>query len=193
MKPTATKFPPPVCHATSHIIHPIHRFKSSDWLRGGHMTWIIFNNVNVWKLIHVCYSKYYFPNSQRSCHSCRLWNSIAYFPDFTVSTDWKNLMNWVYKTNTDCCRSGNCRKIIVPWVQFNLGLLFTYGPWWTSLSVSHDGPGAKITGKMAPGPYILKRTGSCFFRTRSQSQNSSGGGECNCNFKLFLNILFLLI
>ena len=24
------------------IIHPIHRFKSSDWLKEGHMTWIIF-------------------------------------------------------------------------------------------------------------------------------------------------------
>ena len=36
------------------FIHPIHRFKSSDWLKEGHMTWIIFNNVHVWKLIHVC-------------------------------------------------------------------------------------------------------------------------------------------
>ena len=36
------------------IIHPIHRFKSSDWLKEGHMTWIIFDNVHVWKLIHVC-------------------------------------------------------------------------------------------------------------------------------------------
>ena len=36
-------------------IHPIHRLKSSDWLREGHMTWIIFDNVHVWKLIHVCY------------------------------------------------------------------------------------------------------------------------------------------
>ena len=36
------------------VIHPIHRFKSSDWLKEGHMTWIIFDNVHVWKLIHVC-------------------------------------------------------------------------------------------------------------------------------------------
>ena len=36
------------------VIHPIHRCKSSDWLKG-HMTWIIFDNVHVWKLIHVCY------------------------------------------------------------------------------------------------------------------------------------------
>ena len=38
-----------------HVIHPIHRFQSSDWLKEGHMTWIIFDNVHVWKLIHVCY------------------------------------------------------------------------------------------------------------------------------------------
>ena len=36
------------------IIHPIHRFKSSDWLKEGHMTRIIFDNVHIWKLIHVC-------------------------------------------------------------------------------------------------------------------------------------------
>ena len=34
---------------------PIHRFKSSDWLKECHMTWIIFDNFNVWKLIHACY------------------------------------------------------------------------------------------------------------------------------------------
>ena len=37
------------------IIHSIHRFKSSDWIKEGHMTWIIFDNVHVWKLVHVCY------------------------------------------------------------------------------------------------------------------------------------------
>ena len=37
------------------IIHHIHRFKSSDWLKKGHMTWIIFDNVHVWKLIHVLF------------------------------------------------------------------------------------------------------------------------------------------
>ena len=36
------------------IIHLIHRFKSSDWLKEGHMTWIILDKVHVWKLIHVC-------------------------------------------------------------------------------------------------------------------------------------------
>ena len=66
------------------------------------MTWIIFDNVHVWKLIHVCYlCVYYFSDSRRSCHSCRIWNSIAYFPDFTVGTDEK-IYEWVYKTNIDC-------------------------------------------------------------------------------------------
>ena len=65
------------------FIHPIHRFKSSDWFEKGHMTWIIFDNDHVWKLIHVCVIFYYFPDSRRRCHSCRIWNSIAYFPDFT--------------------------------------------------------------------------------------------------------------
>ena len=36
-------------------IHPINRSKSSDWLKEGYMTWIIPDNVHVWKLIHVCY------------------------------------------------------------------------------------------------------------------------------------------
>ena len=38
----------------SQFIHPIQRFKSSDWLKEGYMAWIIFDNVHVWKLIHVC-------------------------------------------------------------------------------------------------------------------------------------------
>ena len=29
------------------IVNPIHRFKSSDWLKEGHMTWTIFDNVHV--------------------------------------------------------------------------------------------------------------------------------------------------
>ena len=85
-----------------HIIHLIRRFKSSDWLKEGHMTWIIFDNVHVWKLIHVCYLFFYFPDSQRRCHSCRIWNSIAYFPDFTIWYRLKKSMYGVYKTNIDC-------------------------------------------------------------------------------------------
>ena len=55
----------------------IHRFKSSDWLKEGYMTWIIFDNVHVWKLTHVCY---FFTISLTleeafSEHSCRIWNS----------------------------------------------------------------------------------------------------------------------
>ena len=30
-----------------HIIHPIYRLKSSDWLKEGHVTWISFDNVHV--------------------------------------------------------------------------------------------------------------------------------------------------
>ena len=37
------------------FIHPIYRFKSSDWLKEGHMTWNIFDSVHVWKLIRVYY------------------------------------------------------------------------------------------------------------------------------------------
>ena len=40
---------------TCDIIHPVHRFKLSDWLKEGHLTWTIFDDVHVWKLIHVCY------------------------------------------------------------------------------------------------------------------------------------------
>ena len=35
------------------IVHPIHRFKASDWLKDGLMTWISFGNAHVGKLIHV--------------------------------------------------------------------------------------------------------------------------------------------
>ena len=64
------------------------------------MTWIIFDNVHVWK--STCVIFHYFPDSRRNCHSCRIWNSIAYFPDFTVRYGLKKSMNGVYKTNVDC-------------------------------------------------------------------------------------------
>ena len=41
------------------FIQLIHRFKLSDWLKEGHMTWISFDNVHGRKLIHVCYRLYY--------------------------------------------------------------------------------------------------------------------------------------
>ena len=69
----------------------------------------------------MCVSFYYFPDSRRSCFSCRIWNSIAYFPDFTVRYRLKKSINVVYKTNIDCsfirgmvenyCALGN----IQPW------------------------------------------------------------------------------
>ena len=31
--------------AIMNLIHPIHLFKSSHWLKEGHMTWISFDNV----------------------------------------------------------------------------------------------------------------------------------------------------
>ena len=36
----------------SMFIHLIHKLKLPDWLKKHHMTWIIFNNVHVWKLMH---------------------------------------------------------------------------------------------------------------------------------------------
>ena len=50
----------------------------------------------------MCVSFYYFPDSRRSCHSCRIWKSLAYFPDFPGSVRTKKSMNGVYKTNIDC-------------------------------------------------------------------------------------------
>ena len=40
---------------------------------------------------------YYFPDPRKSCHSCRIWNTIAYFPDFYGSVPTKKSMNGVYK------------------------------------------------------------------------------------------------
>ena len=58
---------------------PFIDLKLSDWLKESHMTWIIFDNVHVWKLIHVCYFLLYFPDSQRSCHSCQIWSLLSRF------------------------------------------------------------------------------------------------------------------
>ena len=96
---------------------PIHRFKSSDWLREGHMTWIIFNNVHGWKLIHVCYFLL-FPWLLKELsygHSCRIWMSVAFFADFMVRYGLKKSMNGVYKKNWLLFYSGNGRKLLYPW------------------------------------------------------------------------------
>ena len=42
-----------ICWCISMFIHPIYRFKSSDWLKEGHMTWVILDSVHVWKVIHM--------------------------------------------------------------------------------------------------------------------------------------------
>ena len=104
------------------IIHSIHRFKLSDWLKG-HMTWIILDIVHVGKLIHGCYF-YYSPDSRRSCHSCRIWSSIAYFPDFMVWYGLENLWMGCIKQILTALLFGEWWKMIVPSVKFNLGLLF---------------------------------------------------------------------
>ena len=38
---------------------------------------------------------------EKSSHSCRIWNSEAYFADFTVRCGLKKSINGVYKTNID--------------------------------------------------------------------------------------------
>ena len=80
-------------------IHPIHRFKWFDWLKKeSHMTWIIFNNVHVCKLIHVCYFLLFpwlskklspLPNLELDSPLLRFYGSVRT----------KKPMNGVYKTN----------------------------------------------------------------------------------------------
>ena len=65
--------------------------------------------------------------TQRSCHSCRIWNLIAYFPDFMVQYGQKKSVNGVFKTNIDCSfGGGNGRKLlylgkIQPWPTIHRG------------------------------------------------------------------------
>ena len=104
------------------VTHPIHSFKSSDWLKEGHMIWISFDDVHVWKLIHVC-QFLLFPDSRRSCYSCRIWNFYS-LQNLLQTTKSKN---GVYKTNIDCsfirgmvenyCTLGK----IQPWPTIHLG------------------------------------------------------------------------
>ena len=59
--------------------------------------------------------------------AAELWNSLAYFPDFTGSVRTKKSMNGVYKTNIDCsfiqgmvenyCALGKTQ----PWPTIHLG------------------------------------------------------------------------
>ena len=87
-------------NAGKNIIHRIHRFKSSDWLKEGHMTWIIFDNVHVWKLIRVLFF-YYFPDS-RSLSQLPNLELDSLLSRFYGSVQPKQSMNGVYKTNIDC-------------------------------------------------------------------------------------------
>ena len=96
------------------IIHPINRFKSSDWLKEGHMTWIIFDNVHVWKLIHVCCLLLFPLLSKKPSQLPNLELDILSRFDGSLQT--KKSMNGVYKTNIDCSFIRG---------KFNLGLLFT--------------------------------------------------------------------
>ena len=114
----------PLIFCIAHIIHPIHRFKSCDWLKEGHMTWIIFDNVRVWKLIHVCYCLL-FPWFSKKLSQLPNWELGSLLSRFYDSVRTKKSMNGVYKTNIDCSFMGEWYKIIVPSVKFNLGLLFT--------------------------------------------------------------------
>ena len=73
----------------------------------------------------MCVSFFCFPDSRRSCHSCRIWNSIGYFPDFTVRYGIKKSMNMRIKQKLTALLFGEWYKIIVPSVKFNFYLLFT--------------------------------------------------------------------
>ena len=73
----------------------MHRFKSSDWLKG-HMTWTVSDNVHVRKLIHVCvffffffFFFYYFPDSLEAVTARK-----PTFPDFTVRYGLKTISKW---------------------------------------------------------------------------------------------------
>ena len=96
------------------ITHPIHRLKSSDWLKEGHMILIIFNNIHVWKLIHVCFF-YYFPDSKKKLSQLPNLELHSLLSRFYGSVWTKESMNGVYKTNIDCSfYSGNGRKLLYP-------------------------------------------------------------------------------
>ena len=69
------------------------------WLKEGHMTWIILDNVHVWKRIHVCFLLL-LPWLSKKLSQLPIWNSTAYFHILRFGTDLKN-MDRVHKTNID--------------------------------------------------------------------------------------------
>ena len=72
----------------------------------------------------MCVSFYFFPDSWRSYHSCQIWNMIAYFPNFMVRYGLKNLWMGSIEQIMTALLFREWKKIIVPSVKFNLGLLF---------------------------------------------------------------------
>ena len=77
------------------IIHPIHRFKLSDWLKEGHMTWIIFDNVHAWKLIISLTLK-------EAITAAKFGTQQPTFQIFQFSIKTQNSIYGVCKTNIDC-------------------------------------------------------------------------------------------
>ena len=97
-----------------YIINTIHRFKSSDWLKEGHMTYIIFDNVHVWKLIHVYYFLL-FPWLSKKLSQLPNLELNSLISRFYGSVRTKKIYEWVYKTNIDCSFIlGNGRKLLYP-------------------------------------------------------------------------------
>ena len=115
---------------------PIHKLKSSDWLKEGHMTWIIFDNVHVWKLIHVYYSLL-FPWLSKKLSQLPNLELDSLLSRFYGSVQAKKSMYGVYKTNFDLSFirgmvENNCTLgKIQPWPTIHLGprsrLKFTSG------------------------------------------------------------------
>ena len=85
-------------HTLYQFIHPIHRFKSSDWLKEGLMTWSIFDNLHVWKLIHVCQ---FSQSLEEAVTAAEFGTRQPSFQILRFGTDEKS-MNGVYKTDIDC-------------------------------------------------------------------------------------------
>ena len=83
------------------IIHPIDRSKSSYWLKEGHMTWFVFDNVHAWKLIHECYFLL-FPCLSKKLSQLPNLELDSLLSRFNGSVRTKKSVNGVCKTNVDC-------------------------------------------------------------------------------------------
>ena len=65
------------------------------------MTQIIFDNVHVWKLIHVC-QFLLFPRLSKELLQLQNLELDSLLPRFYISVETKKSMNRVYKSKTDC-------------------------------------------------------------------------------------------